>query len=70
MALGVGDRFSETILESLPIRQTCERIMGGEILQARGYFLELARISRAALPERVAKNGDDLGDCQHCAAEC
>ncbi len=50
VALSVGDRLRETVLESLPIRQTGERIMGGEILQARMDFFELARISSHRAP--------------------
>src|ERR1700722_16470803 len=33
-------------------------------------FLDFARISSRPFPDRVAANGDYLGDCQHGTPEC
>ena len=69
VAFGVSNRFYETVLEPLPIRQARERVMGGEILQARMDFLEFAGIPFALFPECVAGSGHYLDDRQHGSAE-
>jgi hypothetical protein len=69
MALGVGDRFYEAFFESLPIRQAGERIMSGEILQARMYFFEFACIAAGPFAQHAARNGDHLSHCEHRAGQ-